>query len=140
MWGHSSLWPNSSTNPPAPGGYGWFAEFGCRGEVPHCCRAPVARHGLQVTDCKICGVAQTPLAQGKVDAQMPFFIFKLTRRSAEAVVMRSFPDVPLAEAETYRKAEAQLRELRRAAEPGTAFYYLVYGDDEQAARERLEAQ
>lgn len=71
---------------------------------------------------------------------MPFFIFQVTRGLVGAAVVRSFPDLPLAEADTYRKAEAQLRELRRAAEPGAAFYYLVYGEDEQAARSRLDAQ
>ncbi len=70
---------------------------------------------------------------------MPFFIFEIARDSAVELLVRTFPDAPLAEAGTYRVAEAQLRELRRAAPPGKAFYYLIYGEDERAARARLRA-
>lgn len=69
---------------------------------------------------------------------MPFFIVKVFR-TGELVVTHTFPDVPLAEADTYRRAQAQLRELRRAADPSDGFYlHLVYGEDEQDAKTRLK--
>ena len=52
-----------------------------------------------------------------------------------------FPAHPLTEADTYRRAESRLRELRRAADPRAGFYlHLIYGEDEADASRRLLAQ
>ena len=85
---------------------------------------------------------------------MPFYIFKVWRaaRAEEAgakeagatgrlELFHTFPLAPLTEAEGYNRAAAQLRELRRAADPRSGYYlHLVYGDDEGDAGAKLLAQ
>ena len=71
---------------------------------------------------------------------MPFYIYKVYRDFA-LELLHTFPGAPLTEADTYRRAEAQLRELRRAADPRGGFYvHLIYGEDEADASRRLLAQ
>lgn len=73
--------------------------------------------------------------------RMPFFIFRVDRETGRLERLHTFADAPLTEADTYRRAEAQLRELRRAADPRGGYYvHLCYGEDEQDAGERLRAQ
>lgn len=80
---------------------------------------------------------------------MPFYIFKVWRTVREGEtegtgrleLLHTFPLAPLTEAEGYNRAAAQLRELRRAADPRLGYYlHLVYGDDEADAGVRLLAQ
>lgn len=75
---------------------------------------------------------------------MPFYIFKVWRDRVEAdrlELLYTFIDAPLTEADIYRRAQAQLRELRRAAGPHDGYYvHLVYGEDEVNAQRRLLAQ
>ncbi len=77
---------------------------------------------------------------------MPFYIFKVWRdrdvKGAEGLeLLQTFTYIPLGEAAAYRRAEMNLRELRRAADPRGGYYlYLTYGDDEQDAKQRLLAQ
>ena len=75
---------------------------------------------------------------------MPFYIFKVWRDkvstgAAEGLeLLHTYPYAPLGEADSYRRAEAHLRELRRAADPRGGYYVrLVYGDDETDAKKRL---
>ena len=89
---------------------------------------------------------------------MPFYIFKVWRAAREQEagtvgtgtektgagrleLLHTFPLAPLTEAEGYNRAAAQLRELRRAADPRAGYYlHLVYGNDEQDAGTKLLAQ
>ena len=83
---------------------------------------------------------------------MPFYIFKVWRAAHEQAgtetgsagrleLLHTFPLAPLTEAEGYNRAAAQLRELRRAADPRAGYYlHLVYGDDERDAGMKLLAQ
>lgn len=71
---------------------------------------------------------------------MPFYIFKVSR-DLTLELLHTFPGAPLSEADTYRRAESRLRELRRAADPRGGFYiHLIYGEDEADASRRLLAQ
>ena len=83
---------------------------------------------------------------------MPFYIFKVwraaheqtgtekTRSAGRLELLHTFPLAPLTEAEGYNRAAAQLRELRRAADPRSGYYlHLVYGDDERDAGTKLLA-
>lgn len=81
---------------------------------------------------------------------MPFYIFKVWREAkpegegratGRLELLRTFPLEPLTEAERYNRAAAQLRELRRAADPRAGYYlHLAYGDDVDDAGARLLAQ
>lgn len=72
---------------------------------------------------------------------MPFYIFKVWRNTRELELLHTFIDAPLTEADIYRRAQAQLRELRRAAGPHDGYYvHLVYGEDEPDAQRRLRTQ
>ena len=88
---------------------------------------------------------------------MPFYIFKVWRAAREQEagtektgtektgagrleLLHTFPLAPLTEAEGYNRAAAQLRELRRAADPRAGYYlHLVYGNDERDAGTKLLA-
>ena len=71
---------------------------------------------------------------------MPFYIYKVYR-DFTLELLHTFPSAPLTEADTYRRAESRLRELRRAADPRAGFYlHLIYGEDEAEASARLSAQ
>ena len=73
--------------------------------------------------------------------RMPFFIFKVWRDTYRLELLHVFIDAPLTEADTYRRAESHLRELRRSADPRGGYYvHLVYGETEQDASVRLLAQ
>lgn len=73
--------------------------------------------------------------------EMPFFIFKVWRDTQRLELLHTFVNAPLTEADTYRRAQAQLRDLRRSADPGGGFYvHLVYGETEGDACVRLVAQ
>lgn len=72
---------------------------------------------------------------------MPFFIFKVWRETYQLELMSIFVNAPLTEADTYRRAEARLRDLRRSADPRGGYYvHLVYGETEQDAGARLLTQ
>lgn len=72
---------------------------------------------------------------------MPYFLFKVWRETGGLELIRAIEAVYLGEADAYRRAEAQLRELRRAASPEGGYYvHLVYGEDETAARAKLKGQ
>lgn len=72
---------------------------------------------------------------------MPFYIFKVWRDTGALELLHTFVDAPLTEADIYRRAQAQLRELRRAAGPHDGYYvHLVYGEDEENAQRRLRSQ
>lgn len=78
---------------------------------------------------------------GKLAIWMPFYIFKVWRDTGALELVRTLTPSPLNEADTYRRAEAQLRELRRAADPADGYYvHLVYGEDEADAGAKLQAQ
>lgn len=82
-----------------------------------------------------------PRFRVKITLRMPFYIFKVWRETRALELLQTFTDVPLTEADIYRRAEAQLRELRRAADPRGGYYlHLCYGEDERDAGERLLAQ
>lgn len=87
------------------------------------------------------GALQPPPEYSKITLRMPFFIFKVWRETRALERLHTFTDAPLTEADTYRRAEAQLRELRRSADPRGGYYvHLIYGETEQDAGERLLAQ
>lgn len=72
---------------------------------------------------------------------MPFYIYKVYRETFVLELLHTFPGAPLTEADTYRRAESQLRELRRSANPHGGFYvHLIYGENEAEAGSRLLAQ
>ena len=71
---------------------------------------------------------------------MPFYIYKVYR-DQQLELLHTFVSAPLTEADTYRRAQARLRELRRAADPRGGFYvHLIYGENEAEASARLLAQ
>ncbi len=73
--------------------------------------------------------------------RMPFFIFKVWRATHRLELLHVFIAAPLTEADTYRRAESHLRELRRSADPRGGYYvHLVYGETERDAGVRLLAQ
>lgn len=72
---------------------------------------------------------------------MPYFIFKVWRASGELELLRRVETPPLSEADSYRRAEAMLREARRAANPADGYYvHLAFGEDEREACLKLRAQ
>lgn len=69
---------------------------------------------------------------------MPFYIFKLWRETGALELLEVFTDAPLTEADTYRRAAARLRGLRREVKPKDGYYlHLHYGTDEVEARAKL---
>lgn len=72
---------------------------------------------------------------------MPYFIFKAWRASGKLELLKTVDTPPLSEADRYRRAEAMLREARRAANPADGYYvHLAFGENEGEARAKLREQ
>ena len=79
--------------------------------------------------------------RGKLTPLMPYFIFKVWRESGVLEPLHRVETPPLSEADSYRRAEALVREARRAATPADGYYvHLVFAEDEGEARAKLRAQ
>jgi hypothetical protein len=72
---------------------------------------------------------------------VPYFIFRVWREDGRLERLLTIETPHLSEADSYRRAEARLRELRRSTTPNDGYYvHLAYGEDEAAAQAKLLEQ
>lgn len=78
---------------------------------------------------------------GRLIFLMPYFIFKVWPESGRLERLHTVETPPLSEADSYRRAEAMVREARRAATPADGYYvHLAFAEDEGEAQAKLRAQ